>query len=116
MQRLQDFQPDAVLGISVPMHSDSCGCVLSHHLGVPFIDVSGHPIVDAPPSIPQVCIVVRMRELVGLYICSADLNCASDSNLCWLLAICNHPPDRMRGLEVGMYRCVCVCVRMWLKY
>lgn len=43
------------MGIALPMpFHDSCGCALSHVLGVPFIDVNGHPMIDAPPTVPQV--------------------------------------------------------------
>jgi hypothetical protein len=56
IQRVRAFKPDAVLGIGVPsMSSDSCGCVVSHLLGgVPAVSINGHPLVDVPPSIPQV--------------------------------------------------------------
>jgi hypothetical protein len=55
MQRIPALNVDAIMGIALPMpHSDSCGCVLSHLLGVPFIDINGHPMVDAPVTVPQV--------------------------------------------------------------
>jgi hypothetical protein len=55
-QRLRDVHADAIMGIALPMaDSDSCGCVLSGLLGgVPFIDINGHPMVDAPITVPQV--------------------------------------------------------------
>lgn len=55
LQRLRAFGADAIMGIALPMpFHDSCGCALSHLLGVPFIDVNGHPMIDAPPTVPQV--------------------------------------------------------------
>jgi hypothetical protein len=55
MQALQALHADAIMGIALPMpHSDSCGCVMSHLLGAPFIDINGHPLIDAPVTVPQV--------------------------------------------------------------
>lgn len=60
---MQDFQPDAVMAIGMPVPdtaTDSCGCLLSHALKVPMIDIDcGMTFWSGPPSAPQVCHAVN---------------------------------------------------------
>uniref|UniRef100_A0A383VJ79 Uncharacterized protein n=1 Tax=Tetradesmus obliquus TaxID=3088 RepID=A0A383VJ79_TETOB len=56
MQRLRNFQPDAVMAVGLPgsVISDNLACLLSHALGrVPFIDINGNALLTGPPSVPQ---------------------------------------------------------------
>jgi hypothetical protein len=57
-QALKDFRPDVVTAIGTPVPdtaTDSCGCLLSHALGVPMIDIDcGMTFWSGPPSVPQV--------------------------------------------------------------
>jgi hypothetical protein len=70
-QRLRDVHADALMGIALPMaDSDSCGCVLSGLLGgVPFIDINGHPMVDAPITVPQVGYQGKRVDVIDIAIC-----------------------------------------------
>eukprot|EP00878_Enallax_costatus_P012961 GHUV01013535.1.p1 GENE.GHUV01013535.1~~GHUV01013535.1.p1 ORF type:complete len:390 (+),score=74.65 GHUV01013535.1:224-1393(+) len=56
-KRLLAFQADAIMAIGLSISggsaSDSCGCLLSHALGVTLIDVEGGGLWTGPPSVPQ---------------------------------------------------------------
>ncbi|WIA34746.1 hypothetical protein OEZ86_013054 [Tetradesmus obliquus] len=56
LQRLRSFAPHAVLALGLPVASgaasDSCGCLLSHALGAPLIDLMG-VVWTGPSSTPQ---------------------------------------------------------------
>lgn len=56
LQSLHKFQSDAIMAVGLPaaIMIDNMGCLLSHALGVPFIDMNGMPLLSAPPGIPQV--------------------------------------------------------------
>jgi hypothetical protein len=60
LQRLHSFAPDAVMALGLPVSSgvasDSCGCLLSHALGVPLIDMMG-VVWSGPSSTPQVGLI-----------------------------------------------------------
>lgn len=54
---MQDFHADVVTAIGMPVPDtgpDSCGCVLSHALGIPMVDIDcGMTFWSGPPSVPQ---------------------------------------------------------------
>jgi hypothetical protein len=55
-QRLRELKPDALLVLGLPLSgtgiSDSCGCVLSHALGAPLLDMYYGPS-QLPIAVPQ---------------------------------------------------------------
>jgi hypothetical protein len=60
LQRLRSFSPDAVMALGLPLSpsvaGDSCGCLLSHALGAPLIDMLTS-VWDGPRNIPQVSLL-----------------------------------------------------------
>lgn len=66
LQRLRSFAPHAVLALGLPVASgaasDSCGCLLSHALGAPLIDLMG-VVWTGPSSTPQFGSGVTVADL-----------------------------------------------------
>jgi hypothetical protein len=57
MQQLRELRADAVMGMALPGSDptgDSCGCMLSHALGIDSVVVNGCPLLQAPLKVPQV--------------------------------------------------------------
>lgn len=56
-QQLRALEADAVMGMALPGSDptgDSCGCMLSHALGIHSVVVNGCPLLHAPLNVPQV--------------------------------------------------------------
>jgi hypothetical protein len=63
VQQLRELQADAVMGMALPGSDptgDSCGCMLSHALGIDNVVVNGCPLLQAPLNVPQVRYVVHL--------------------------------------------------------
>lgn len=62
LQAMQDFNADVLTAVGIPVPDtgpDSCGCVLSHALNIPMIDIDcGMTFWSGPPSVPQVSLTV----------------------------------------------------------
>jgi hypothetical protein len=62
LQAIQDFNADVVTAIGMPVPDtgpDSCGCLLSHALDLPIMDIDcGMTFWSGPRSVPQVLPVV----------------------------------------------------------
>src|SRR5690242_6463736 len=76
LQVLRDAHIDAVLSFGLPAPSDGCGCILSHLLKVPLVDVNGNPMITSPPNTPQVfgSMILAVRQ--------ARLGCVSQRTGC----------------------------------
>jgi hypothetical protein len=53
-QIIKDAKPALILSFDLPLGHDSCACVMSHLLGVPYVVADGHPMMSGPLSTPQV--------------------------------------------------------------
>lgn len=56
VQQLRALEADAVMGMALPGSDptgDSCGCMLSHALGIHSVVVNGCPLLQAPLNVPQ---------------------------------------------------------------
>jgi hypothetical protein len=55
---MRALKADAVMGMALPGSDptgDSCGCMLSHALGIDSVVVNGCPLLELPLNVPQVC-------------------------------------------------------------
>jgi hypothetical protein len=51
---LREARPALILSYDSPWGTDSCPCLLSHALGVPYLLLDSHPFIFPPITLPQV--------------------------------------------------------------